>query len=272
MSDYYRKFYEEVGNKYPEDTLTYSSISGILRKKWIHQHLDKMSPGNLLDCGCNTGRLSARWKHGTIFGIDISLSVMKHGKSLFPHIHFIQADLRNLSFIKSSSIDNAIVCEVLEHINTPMTFLIGLHDVLRKDGQILITVPGYTTIPVQLIPLGIMRSYGIAQGTQGTLMLHKAYKPHELAQLVADAGFEVLDKGSFEKELRLWQKPLTFIERVVSFLSERYFPHSKINQLFTRTIERIKIDLFFIFDTMQFTRVLRLLFKEGRRSFVIAQK
>lgn len=272
MTDRYRTFYEQVGDCYPEDELTYSSISGILRKKWIQQQIRKMPPGKLLDCGCNTGRLSARWQGGSVFGIDISLSVMKRGQRLFPDVNFIQGDLRDLSYIRSESIDNAIACEVLEHLNTPMTFLTGLRRILRRHGRVLLTVPGYTATPVQLIPLGIMRSYGIVHGTDGKLMLHKAYKPMELARIVAEAGFNVLSYGSFEKELRLWQKPLTFIEFIFTAFSERYFPNSRMNQLFTRTLERIKIDLYFVLDTLQFTTALRTIFSEGRRSFVIARK
>lgn len=272
MKDKFRKFYEMVGKKYPEDKLIYSSISGILRKKWIQHKLNDFPSGNLLDCGCNTGRLSADWEKGMIIGIDISHEVLKKGKTLFSHINFIQADLRELDFLKPGAIDNAIVCEVLEHLDQPIVFLRGLFQALRLNGMLLITVPNYTRTRVTLIPLGIMRSFGITTGTHGRLMLHHTYKPDELAGLVKNAGFSILEKGSFEIELRLWQKPLTYLERIYTMLSEKYFPASKLNILFYRMLEHIKVFLYNIMELCSIPVLIKKIFREGRRSYVVATK
>lgn len=272
MKDRYRKFYECVGKNYPEDKIVYSTISGVLRKKWILAKLKTMPAGNLLDCGCNVGRLSSDWKKGTVFGVDISFSVLQRGIKIFPKTNFIQGDLREIAFLKSRSIDNAIACEVLEHLDKPLDFLKGLYRVMKKQGTVLITVPSYTYSPPRCVSLGIMRSFGVCEGTEGTLLLHTAYKPDELAKLASQTGFQITEKGSFEIELRGWLKPLTTIENAFGLLSENFFPNSRINYLFERCINCLKINLFYILDTFAFSKLLKRIFKEGRRSYILARK
>lgn len=275
MKDRYRKFYERVGKFYPEDEITYSTLSGLLRKKWILSKIQEMPPGNLLDCGCNVGRLSARWHKGNIFGIDISFTVLQRGKNIFPKINFIQGDLRNIAFVKSQSIDNAIACEVLEHLDKPLDFLKGLYKIMKEDGLILITTPCYTYVRPQHISLGVLKSFGVHEGTeekQNNLYLHTAYKPEELGKMAKQVGFEVVEDGYFEFELRGWLKPLTVVVSIFEFISARYFPYSKLNQLFTCYLEQSKINLFLILETFSFSKILKKLFKEGKRSYVVVKK
>lgn len=272
MKDKYKHFYELAGKYYPEDDITYSSLSGLLRKKWVINKLKTMSPGNLLDCGCNIGRLGAYWKRGDIYGIDISFSVLQKGKKIFPEINFIQGDLRALEFIRKGTIDNAIVIEVIEHLDKPLALLKGLYHILRKDGLVLITAPNYSYFRPGLVNLGIIRSFGINQGTKGKRYLHTAYKPGELALMAEQIGFTVVEKGSFEHELKGWAKPLTIITNIFDVLSAKFFPESKLNYLFVRTIHGLELNIFSILETFFFSKILRKIFKEGRRSYVLAQK
>jgi len=272
MKDIYRTFYETVGSHYPEDDITYTTISGILRKKWIEKMLRSFGPGSLLDCGCNVGRLSAGWHGGAVFGIDISYAVLRKGVELFPATAFIHGDLRSMRFIRDRSIDNAIACEVVEHLDTPEVFLKELHRILKSRSRALITVPGYTQDPVCYIPLGIMRSFGVMSGTHGEVYLHHAYKPRELTDLVQQTGFRVLEAGSFEIELRLWQKPLTMLENLYYRIGQRVCPQSRLNCLFQRTLDRMKINIFMILDMFGLSWFLKKVFKEGRRSYAVIIK
>lgn len=272
MNDIYRTFYEIVGRHYPEDKITYATISGIVRKKWIQHKMQMLGAGNLLDCGCNVGRISAWWHRGAVFGIDISYAVLARGMDLFPAVHFIHGDLRDMEFIRDCSIDNAIACEVVEHLNTPLVFLEHLYRVLKPGGRALITVPGYTQEQVTYIPLGAMRSYGVTSGTKGDCYLHQTYRPAELADLAQRAHFTVLDAGGFEHELRLWQKPLTMIEKLFYSMSARFCPNSHLNWLFQKTMDRFKIHMYMILDTFGFSWTLKKLVKQGRRSYVMITK
>jgi len=272
MPDKYRSFYELAGRQYPEDELTYSSLSGIVRKKWVQTRIRELPLGTLLDCGCNTGRLSAAWHKGKVYGVDIALGVLRRGRVLYPRVNFIQGDLRRFDFIKAASIDNALVIEVLEHLEDPRDFLAGLYRTLKNGGRVLVTTPGYTKVRPRELSLGILKSYGINAATVGDRYHHTAYKPSELAARLSEAGFRVLGQGSFEHELRGWVKPLIVLGNLIDRISRRWFPRSRLNILIARALRRFEVDLFYMLDTFGFSGFLRKAFREGRRTFVIAEK
>jgi SAM-dependent methyltransferase len=272
MPDKYRSFYELAGRQYPEDELTYSSLSGLVRKKWVQARIRELPAGTLLDCGCNTGRLAADWRKGLVYGVDIALGALRRGRVLFPRINFIQGDLRRLDFLRAGAIDNAVVIEVLEHLEDPRDFLNGLCRVLKNGGRVLITTPGYKRVRPRELSLGILKSYGIASAPDGDHYRHTAYKPSELAALVSDAGFKVLDQGSFEHELRGWVKPLIVLSHGIDIISGRWFPHSRLNILIARVLRQVEVNLFYMLDPFGFSGFLRKAFREGRRTFVLGGK
>jgi SAM-dependent methyltransferase len=272
MTDEYQRFYELAGRQYPEDELTYSSLSGLVRKKWVQDRIREMPAGNLLDCGCNTGRISADWRKGDVFGTDIALAALQRGRVLFPRSNFIQGDLRRLGFIRTGAIDNAVVIEVLEHLEDPRGFLGELHRSLKAGGRLLVTTPGYARVRPRELSLGILKSYGIDQAPAGDRYHHTAYKPAELAALVSEAGFQVLDQGSFEHELRGWVKPLVVLSGLIDRVSGRWFPRSRLNILIAGALRSLELDLFHMLDVFGFARLLRRFFPEGRRTFVLARK
>ncbi|MCX7995574.1 MAG: class I SAM-dependent methyltransferase [candidate division WOR-3 bacterium] len=272
MVDKYRQFYELAGKLYPEDRLTYSSLSGIMRKKWVLKKISQLPPGNLLDCGCNIGRLSAGWKKGMVIGIDIAYSLLEKGKKIFPDINFIQGDLRRLEFLKENSIDNAIAIEVLEHLDRVDDFFKGILRILKPGGRILITTPSYSGKRPVMTRIGILKSYGIRQGVEGEYYLHTAYKPEELKELVVRTGFQIDEWGSFEFETRGWVKPFTLINRIYESIAGRFFPCSLLNIFFVESLNRIELDTFYILDTIGLSRLVKAFFKDGRRSYVIAKK
>lgn len=272
MADSYREFYELAGRKYPEDRLTYSSLSGIIRKKWVIKKLEELPAGSLLDCGCNIGRISAEWKKGAVFGVDIAYSLLAQGKAMYPHINFIQGDLQKIQFCKPNSIDNVIVIEVIEHLVYVDDFLNGVFDILKKNGIILVTTPSYSYKRPIMVKLGVLRSYGVKKGVIGEEYLHTAYKPAELKIILEKAGFTVLESGSFEFELRGWVKPFTMLNRIFESLSEKFFPYSRLNRLFVDFLHRFELDTFYILNTFGLGWLLQKLFKEGRRAYVLAKK
>lgn len=270
--DSYREFYELAGKLYPEDRFTYSGLDGIMRKKWVTKKLKGLPAGNLLDCGCNIGRICSEWKKGEIFGVDIAYALLAKGEKIFPHINFIQGDLQVIQFLKPNSIDNAIAIEVIEHLEHVNHFLNGIFDILKKNGMILITTPSYSYRRPKMLKLGILKSYGIKKGVVGEEYLHTAYKPIELKTMLEKSGFSVIEFGSFEFELRGWVKPFTILTRIFELFSEKLFPYSHLNHLFVEFLHRLELDTFYILDTLGLSRILRKVFKEGRRSYVLAQK
>lgn len=272
MKERFREFYESVGKYYPEDEIVYSTLSGQLRKKWITKKLQDFPPGNLLDCGCNIGTLSESWHKGNVFGVDIAYSVLLKGKRGTPCIHFLQADLRNLSMFRDGSIDNAMACEVIEHLDRPDLFFKKLYPAMRKNGRILVTSPNFTGRRPEQSQLGILRSFGLITGTLGGEYLHTAYQPHELATMAEQAGFEVVEQGSFEFELRGWLKPVTVLQRLLNSCATRFSPTSRMIYLIERTFRKIEMNTFLVLNTFNFAWLLKKMFPEGRRSYIVATK
>ncbi len=272
MVDSYRVFYEIAGRCYPEDRLTYSSLSGIMRKKWVLNKLKELPPGNLLDCGCNIGRLSSEWNKGMVIGVDIAYSLLKKGKSNFPNINFVQGDLREIEFFKKDSIDNAIAIEVIEHLDRVSDFLDGLYNILKPGGMVLITTPSYSGKRPELLKLGVLKSFGIREGIDGEHYFHTAYKPEELQDMLMKSKFSVIEWGSFEFELRGWVKPFTILRNFFESIGDRLFPCSLLNIIIVEFLNRLEIDTFYILDTLGLGKLTKILFKEGRRSYVLAKK
>ncbi len=273
MNDPYRRFYELAGQRYPEDELTYSSLSGLVRKKWVLAAMRRfLSSGNLLDCGSNIGRLSQGWRRGPVFGVDLARSALVRGRRLFPHVHFIHGDLRALRFIRDGSIANAIVIETLEHLPEPQSFLKSLYQAMRPGGRVLVTTPGYARVRPRTLGLGLLRSYGIQDAPGGAEYFHTAYKPAELCDLVRTAGFAIEEQGGFEHELRGWVKPLVFAAGIYGRFAERWCPRSRLNILVLKGMHALEINLFYLLETFAFSRLLRRLFPEGRRSYVVCRR
>lgn len=272
MADRFREFYESVGAQYPEDDIVYRTLSGQIRKKWITRKLREFPAGTLLDCGCNTGGLSKNWRGGAVFGIDIAYAPLSRGRRRAPRTIFFQADLRDLSMIRNGCIDNAIACEVIEHLDRPDLFLGHLYRILDRGGSVLITSPNFTRSRPREVGLGVLRSFGVKAGTAGDRYLHTAYKPQELAAMAQKAGFVVLEQSSFEFELRGWLKPVTEIERVTKAVILDRAPASRLNRLIERAFRRLEINLFSMLDTFDFGRLLHRTFREGRRSYVVVRK
>ena len=272
MVDPYRAFYEAIGRDYPEDRRVYRTLSGQRRRQWITRKLGRLPAGTLLDCGCNMGTLSRNWGRGTVYAIDIAYAPLHRGRNNAPDTVFIQADLRDLGMVRDASIDHALACEVIEHLDRPDAFLAHLYRILAPAGHVLVTVPNFTRQRPRQVALGILRSFGIEQGTAGHHYLHTAYKPHELAALVEQAGFTVIEQGSFEHELRGWLKPLNTAERLVNAFMAARAPTAALNRLIEQAFRRLEIELFALLDTFGFAWLLRRLFREGRRSYVVARK
>ncbi|MDH4211717.1 MAG: class I SAM-dependent methyltransferase [candidate division WOR-3 bacterium] len=272
MDDQYRKFYESVAEKYPEDSIVYRTLSGYLRKKWIMNKLRDFPQGSLLDCGCNVGTLSRNWQKGIVFGVDIAHAVLKKGKALSPQTNFVQADLCDMRMFKTESVDSAMVCEVVEHLVTADRFFENLYRTMKKGGLVLVTSPNFTSSRPHRIPLGILRSFGVNQGTEGKHYLHTAYKPAELAAMAQRAGYTVLEQGSFEIELRGWLKPITILRQFLNKVSMHLAPASRMPQLLEHGFNRIELNIFYALDTFNFGLLLRKIFSEGRRSYIVAKK
>lgn len=110
---------------------------------YIHnKRLDKICEllgnlnGRLLDLGCGDGYLLKRLGKFNAFGLDISLKRLKRVNK----DNLVQGDATKLPF-KNNSFDVVVCSEVLEHVPDPKLLIKEIKRVIKKSGNIIISVP-----------------------------------------------------------------------------------------------------------------------------------
>lgn len=105
----------------------------IKRIEFIVEHAE----GYILDLGCDSGYILSECI-GEV-GIDLSLLRLKAARHWMPYLTLIQALAEHLPF--QQVFDTAIASELLEHVLYPPTVLNEVHQVLKPNGKLIVTVP-----------------------------------------------------------------------------------------------------------------------------------
>lgn len=121
-------------------------ISDIKRLNFIVDTLNRHLPtgATVLDVGCGNGIISrSLGKKGfTVLGIDISEKAIEKAKALnkLDNVSFRVMSAEELAVSQEKY--NAVICsEVLEHLEQPDKLLTVLHQSLKPDGVLIVTVP-----------------------------------------------------------------------------------------------------------------------------------
>ena len=193
-----KAFYEQCGEKYPEEEIVYKTLRGRLRKRFVLRYLQSFT-GSLLEIGCNRGMYLQAYNNGPRFGIDLSSSVLSQAHTGKP-VSLAVADAEQLCF-HSKSFDNVLCSEVLEHCLHPEELFSGITEVLKTNGFALLTTPNYNKKRPGYVELGTLKAFDVDCGC-GDSYFHTAYKPQELIEMAGRAGLFVLDVGTLEKEVK----------------------------------------------------------------------
>jgi methionine biosynthesis protein MetW len=98
---------------------------------------------NILDIGCGTGILGAYFKKNqncNVTGIEINQNAFEAAKLNLDNV--IKGNIETLELpFNENFFDVIIMGDVLEHLVNPITTLLKIKPLLKKDGRILITVP-----------------------------------------------------------------------------------------------------------------------------------
>ena len=263
-----KKFYEEVGEKYPEETVVYKTLHGQLRKKFVINYLQKFK-GSLLDIGCNRGMYLDAYNGGDRFGIDLSLNVLKNIDETKTK-HLIVADAEQLQCFKENSVDNVLCSEVLEHCLNPLAVFQGIAHVLNSTGYALLTTPNYKKFKPEWIELGSLNDYDISIDNKDGFY-HTAYRPEELAEFAKNVSLEIVEYGTLEKEVKYAAKIPAAIFLFGKFINKIFKSHKfdQINHKFF-----VKLTQFF-YDVCRITGLEKILLRfvnEGVRSYVLMKK
>jgi len=274
MDKKYYRFYQEVGERYPEEEIVYNTLRGRLRKKFVLGHL-KNRKGFLLDIGCNKGTYLTEYRGGAAIGVDISSHVLLKAKEKCDDknlsCNFIVGDAEQLSFLKDNSFDVILCSELLEHVYNPDMVIAHISRLLKSNGIALITVPNYSRKKPEWIGIDSLRIFNIS-GVKGDTYFHTAFKPIELADMVQKTGLRIGEYGSFEKEVRYATKIPVLFYFLFAFFNNLFFRSIRIAHWNNKFLDRFSTVIYTIARFIHMDSILKNIFREGARTFVTANK
>jgi len=98
---------------------------------------------SVIDIGCGIGKHLAMIDDAVLkVGIDIGFYGLQKGKGMFPNILLIHGSGYQLP-VKSSSLNSAIMIDVIEHFSEPRLALKEVHRVLKPRGSLFLQTPNY---------------------------------------------------------------------------------------------------------------------------------
>lgn len=146
VTDVVKQFYEETPFPNYDDFDSVGSLIEKARHGLFAKLLDdQVPPGTrILECGCGTGQLTnfLSVANRTVFGTDICLNSLRHGRSFrlrnnLTNAHFLQMNLFRPIF-KSNSFDLVISNGVLHHTADPFRAFQSIATLVKPNGYILI--------------------------------------------------------------------------------------------------------------------------------------
>ena len=269
-SESYRKFYEEVGEKYPEETIVYRSLRGRLRKAFILKRLSSWK-GRFLDVGCNQGMYLREYEGGWKVGMDISYPVLRKIRNENGVLSLVVADAQCLDCFRACTFDGILCSEVLEHVKQPIKVLEGLIRLLKPGGRVLVTVPNYRGRRPEWVEIGTMRGYGI-HGVRGESYYHTAFRPEELEKMGRRAGFEIIETGTLEKEVKYAAKIPFMLFVMFHFLNRKTFRNQRWALVNQRMYDALTNGIYALVRGVGFNRLLVNWISEGVRSYALFKK
>jgi len=175
-------FYNELARKYPESKVVYGGISGKIRLEFFKTVLESLN-GYLLDVGCNNYVYRQFWR-GDYVGIDIARKVL-----LCEGYEGVWSDALMLPF-KNESFDYVLMTEVLEHLWKRVEALKEVYRVLKKDGEVLGSVPSNPKAKIWTV--AYMPEL-IKWGVKPYFYVHGHLPTWYLKHLAAISGFKMME-------------------------------------------------------------------------------
>jgi len=120
--------------------------------QWAEELIAKLGllgSESILDIGCGDGRISARLaakvKHGSVVGIDLSESMIRHAIALFPSDRYPNLSFRLMDATEMDlpeKFDIAFSNAVLHWVRNHPAVLHGVRSCLKKGGRVLFQMGG----------------------------------------------------------------------------------------------------------------------------------
>ncbi|MHC4159682.1 MAG: class I SAM-dependent methyltransferase [Planctomycetota bacterium] len=174
-----------------------------------------------LDFGCHKGEFLSALKGKEIerlVGVDVSEEAVNEGQRLFPELEIIKIrEVSDLPF-DDGAFDSVTILDVLEHVYDQVELLAELHRVLKDGGKLFISVPGrhlFSFLDMGNLKFRFPRLHrwyyclghsredyeyryvsnpdGLVGDISAQKRWHEHFNREKLGNLLADAGFSVID-------------------------------------------------------------------------------
>lgn len=176
-------------------------------------------PGRLLDLGSSSGLLTARLKSKGVSSVGVDIISPDLASPLFDE--YIQMNLEDPAGLNfPSQFEYVLMADIIEHLRTATPLLNVSKSLLKKDGELIVSVPN---IAIWLYRLSLLcgrfdyTKKGILDETHVRFFTIKTIK-----QLLTVAGFEIVETkfSGLPFELVL---PKTIPDAVVRLVDRVYF-------------------------------------------------
>lgn len=163
-----------------------NSIEDLLRRNGI-------KPRKLLELGCGTGAVIAECQRRNLaasyVGVDYAPEAIDYLRRNSAGIEATQADITSPGFHMSEPFDVVVLSHVLEHLESPATFLRAVKDSLRFS---------YVVIEVPLEDLIAGRAKSLVRDRMANKAGHvQFFTARSLELLVGSSGFRVIDRRTY---------------------------------------------------------------------------
>ncbi|MEE9230943.1 MAG: class I SAM-dependent methyltransferase [Acidobacteriota bacterium] len=132
--------------------LMYVDVIRPLNRTWKDrfQVTAKLCHGKVIELGCGEGHLTnvISDRDLEVVGVDTNATMIRRARERYPHINFIQCDIRGLT-LPEESFNTVILVEILEHLpeDTGSEILYKAWRLLKPEGRLIVGVPNENCIP-----------------------------------------------------------------------------------------------------------------------------
>jgi O-antigen biosynthesis protein len=115
----------------------------------IYNQISKNS--EILDIGCNTGLLGRQLRSKNVIadGIDINSKLLKIAQRYYRHTYIRDLYQPHLS-IPHHQYDYVVLSDILEHLPSPDKVLLDIHQYLKPNGIVLVSLPNVARLEIRL--------------------------------------------------------------------------------------------------------------------------
>ena len=135
----------------------------------------------------------------------------------------------------------------------------------------MLTTPNYRGEKPTWISIDEMRAYGVT-GVIKDRYFHTAFRPDELRTMANRYGFEVLESGTFEKEVKYSTRIPVALFHILNAMNRITLRSQRIDRLNKRLLDSGSLWVFRLSAALGLNRWLTGLVKEGVRSYIFLRK